>query len=242
MKFLRLSLPTAAQNLALDEALLDACDAGLAPPVLRVWEPSNRFVVLGYANSISREVNTAACAAMAIPVLRRCSGGGTVLQAPGCVNYALILPIVPRSPVSGIHEANQWIMRRQRNALQPLIPNEVQVMGDTDLACNNRKFSGNAQRRKSKALLFHGTLLNSMDLTLISLALRQPSKQPAYRSNRDHLEFVMNLGVSTDALLAALRQEWQALELMQPSDALLAASEELVRTKYAQREWNEKFP
>src|ERR1041384_3554800 len=93
MKLLDLTLPTPAENLACDEALLDACEGGAADEVLRFWESSTPFVVVGYGNKVAREVNVAACEARGIPILRRCSGGGTVVQGPGCLSYALVLRI-----------------------------------------------------------------------------------------------------------------------------------------------------
>src|SRR5436190_1549788 len=93
MNLLDLTLPTPAENLACDEALLDAFEAAGGDGVLRFWEPAEPFVVVGYSNQVAQEVDVAACDAAGIPVLRRCSGGGTVVQGPGCLNYALVLNI-----------------------------------------------------------------------------------------------------------------------------------------------------
>ncbi|MCU0785114.1 MAG: lipoate--protein ligase family protein, partial [Verrucomicrobia bacterium] len=112
MRFLDLTLPTPAGNLACDEALLDWCEAGGDGEVLRFWESPGHFVVVGYANKVATEVNAAACEAREIPVLRRCSGGGTVVQGPGCLNYALILRITADGPTRNISAANQFIMER----------------------------------------------------------------------------------------------------------------------------------
>ena len=100
MKLLDLTLPSPAENLACDEALLDACDENGGEEILRFWEAREPFVVVGYANKVATEVNLDACAAKKLPVFRRCSGGGTVLQGPGCLNYALILRITDDGPLS----------------------------------------------------------------------------------------------------------------------------------------------
>jgi len=48
MKLLDLTLPSPAENLALDEALLDAAEAGeMADEVLRFWESPQPLVVVG---------------------------------------------------------------------------------------------------------------------------------------------------------------------------------------------------
>src|SRR5258706_6702590 len=112
MKVLDLTLPTPAENLACDEALLDAAESGEAGEVLRFWESPEYFVVVGYANKLTTEVNVAACETRRIPILRRCSGGGTVVQGPGCLNYALVLRINEDGPTRSIIAANQFIVER----------------------------------------------------------------------------------------------------------------------------------
>src|ERR1035441_2815400 len=93
MKLCDLTLPTPEENLACDEVLLDLCEAGGSDEVLRFWAPPQYFVVVGYANKAATEVNLPVCRELVIPVLRRCTGGGTVLQGPGVLNYSLILRI-----------------------------------------------------------------------------------------------------------------------------------------------------
>jgi lipoate-protein ligase A len=117
MTSLDLSLPCPAENLALDEALLDAAEAGALGESLRFWESPVHFVVVGYANKVSTEVNAAECGRLGIPILRRCSGGGTVLQGPGVLNYSLVLRIAEGTPLAGITSANQFIMQRNADAL-----------------------------------------------------------------------------------------------------------------------------
>ena len=254
MKLLDLTLPRPAENLAGDEALLDAAEAGTGDEVLRFWESPEYFIVVGYANKVAAEVNVAACEAHGIPILRRCSGGGTVVQGPGCLNYTLILRITADGPLHNIGIANQFIMRQNRAAIDsvghvtPCAPHDggqrtarptIAIRGHTDLVISERKFSGNSQRRRKHFLLFHGTFLLNFDLTLISELLSMPSKQPDYREHRSHAKFLMNLDVSAEKVKAALRQAWKAeMPLKNPPLEKITA---LAQNKYASREWNFKF-
>ena len=154
MQHLDLTLASAAANLVCDEALLDACDGAGGGEVLRFWEPEEYFVVLGYSNTAAQEVNVAACRLAGVGVFRRCSGGGTVLQGPGCLNYSLILRISGHRSLETITGANGHIMGRHRDALAGALGRPVEVRGVTDLTVDGLKFSGNAQRRKRSALLF----------------------------------------------------------------------------------------
>ncbi len=239
MKYLEQTFPTPEENLACDEALLLACEERGADEVLRLWEPRDYFVVLGHAGKIAAEVAPAACRARGVPVLRRMSGGGTVLQGPGCLNYALVLKIARHPGLGDVRSTNAFVMERLRLALAPLVQSPIGVRGFTDLTLGTQKFSGNAQYRKRRALLFHGSFLLDFDIALIEKLLPRPSKQPAYRRNRSHEEFLINLNLPSVALKAALRKSWRANEKLKdiPLDAIDAS----VGKRYSKDEWNRRF-
>ena len=209
MKYIDLSLPSPQENLAGDEALLDLCEEGLEGEILRFWESLEYFVVVGYANSTAKEANLETCKAANIPVLRRLSGGGTVLQGPGCLNYSVILRIPESGPLASIAGTNKFVMEKQRAALELLVAGNVKIEGCTHLAMGDLKFSGNAQRRKRKSLIFHGTLLLKFDISLIEKYLRMPSKQPEYREGRRHTKFLTNLNLDPQAVKQAIQNEWR---------------------------------
>ncbi len=255
MRHLDLTLPSPAENLACDEALLDWCESDEGSECLRFWESPEPFVVVGYANKVATEVNVTACEARKIPILRRCSGGGTVVQGPGCLNYSLVLPITKDGPLHSIAVANQFIMRRNRAAIESVgrvtlcapgggqrtarPTNAIAVRGHTDLAIGGRKFSGNSQRRRKHFLLFHGTFLSNFDLALIGDLLRMPSKQPDYRESRKHADFLTNINISVEQVKAALQKAWDAGSLL--TNPPLEKIKALAREKYLTNEWNFKF-
>jgi lipoate-protein ligase A len=232
-----LTLSSAAENLACDEALLDACEDGSGPEVLRFWEPSEYFVVVGFSNSVASEVNLEACKREGIPVLRRCSGGGTILQGPGCLNYTLILKIADRPEVETIPITNHFVMTKQREAVAKVLGRAVEIRGLTDLCIDGKKFSGNAQRRKRRALIFHGTFLLHFDLSLVEKFLTMPSREPDYRKGRPHGQFLMNLNTPTSDIKTALRNVWR------PTSEMAAAPDcrRLIAEKYSRDEWNLKI-
>ncbi len=234
MKYLDCTLPTPAENLALDEVLLDDGEAA-GDEVLRVWEPPAPFVVVGYGNTLETEVHLEACAREGVPVLRRASGGGTVVQMPGCLCYAVILRADRAPALTGIRETNRYVLSRVAATLAPLVAGTVELAGDTDLALGGRKFAGNSQRRKSRAVLFHGSLLLNADLACIGRLLPQPSRQPAYRGGRSHEEFLINLGLEPADVKQALRRAWEAFAPCPDWDAARLA--DLVGAKYGHPGW-----
>jgi len=237
MKYLDLTLPAPSANLACDEALLDACDDSPGAEILRFWEPRHYFVVLGYANRAELEVNLAACREENIGVYRRCSGGGAVLQGPGCLNYSLILSIAGDPALHSIASANCHIMERQRRALAGVLGRAVSVAGITDLSLGGRKFSGNAQRRKRRALLFHGVFLLRFNIPMMGKLLPMPSRQPDYRQNRAHGQFLANLDAPASLIKGALREAWSATD----SCGSLPSIPPQLEQKYAGEAWNRKF-
>ena len=239
MNLLDLTLPTPEENLACDEALLDWCETESESDVLRFWEPRESFVVLGYANKVQVEIDAEACRRRGLPILRRCTGGGAVLQGPGCLNYSLLLNFERQPALQTITGTNCFIMQRHQAALAALLGAPVTVRGHTDLALGELKFSGNAQRRKRRFLLFHGTFLLGLDAGLMEEVLRSPSRQPDYRRNRSHARFVTQINATPEAIKAALRNAWDAIEA--PPAFPLSLLPPLVEGKYSREEWNLKW-
>jgi len=226
--------------LAWEEALLDTVDAG-AEDLLWFWESPAPFVVVGYGQSRAREVDLEACARAGLPVLRRSSGGGTVLQGPGCLSYGLALRIETGGPLDSITGANRAILSRATRALQPLLGRPVSVDGHTDLTVldsdgRQRKFSGNAQRRKRHALLFHGTILLSLDLRRMSEFLRAPSWAPEYRSGRTHADFLVNIRLSPEAIREAFSAEWSVRG--QLPELPLQGHRQYLESRYSRPDWH----
>jgi len=238
MKYLDWTLPTPAENLAADEALLRQCESDGALRLLRFWMPTDHFVVLGYGDRAAVEVRLERCAARGVPVLRRWTGGGAVLQGPGCLNYTLVMPVDAHPALRSISATNDFVMERHRAALAGLSALPVERQGHTDLAIAGRKCAGNAQRRLRRSVLFHGAFLLDLDLRLVEELLPLPSRAPAYRQNRAHRDFLRNLALPANALKQALRETWQATEpLLEPPRR---ATAELARARYAAPEWTFK--
>lgn len=241
---LHVELPVAdaSEYLAWDEAFLGLTDSG-GTEVLWFWESAVPFVVVGYGQHVEREVHVAACERQGIPVLRRCSGGGTVLQGPGCLNYGLTLRSGSDPALATISGANRFILERQCRALEPLAGARLEIQGHTDLVKPGPdgvplKFSGNAQRRTRESLLFHGTLLLDMDLTRITDLLPRPSWEPPYRDGRNHASFVINTGLGRVDVRTALVREWDAAGTLDPLPWNL--HRQAMDDRYGRQDWHRR--
>jgi lipoate-protein ligase A len=205
----RAAVEDAAECLAYDELLLSWADQ--ARPefgLLRLWEAPSSFVVLGYGKSVAADVHMSHCAEDGVPILRRCSGGGTVLQTIGCLSYSLILPTALSPELATIQSTTSWIMSAQAQCLEGFMGTAVSVRGTSDLTVGALKISGNAQRRGRQSVLFHGTVLCQVDIAEMGRYLQIPSYQPAYRQNRSHHDFLMSIDRPPAELSAHLKNFW----------------------------------
>lgn len=209
LRLLDLTLPFPVENLALDEVLLEELDERGGAPTLRFWESDRLFVVLGRASCAADDVDLTACEEDGIPILRRASGGGTVLQGPGCLSYAFVLPLDWHSDLASIRTTNRFVLERIAETLRRWEPT-TSFQGISDLALGNNKISGNAQRRTRNALLFHGTILHGMRAGLITQYLKHPTRQPDYRSDRPHRTFLDTINIAPQFIKQAIATAWNA--------------------------------
>ena len=261
MLLLDLTLPTGAENVALDEALLeDAESRSGAQELLRVWEPRSPLVVVGRSSQPAVEVRLEECTRRNVPVIRRTSGGAAIVTGPGCLMYSVVLSLERHPELRGIDAAHRFVLARLSKAIKTMCES-VTCCGTSDLGflaeaagpdeaisrglatekCGTRplalrKFSGNSLRMKRRHLLYHGTLLYDFDLALIETLLAHPPREPAYRAGRRHSAFVANLPAAGAAIRRALIDAWQAADPL--ADWPQARTEQLVEEKYARDEWN----
>jgi lipoate-protein ligase A len=234
MHFLGYTLPTLAENLALDEALLLEAESGSGTEVLRLWEWPTPTVVLGAGCCLARDVLEARCQADGVPILRRSSGGGAVLLDRGCLIYSLVLSMTQRPPLHEITPSYLYILNRLSKSLSDLVPG-LAPAGTSDLAVQTRKVSGNSQHRKRTYLLHHGTLLYDFNAEQVGNYLNLPERRPAYREDRTHADFLMNVPATVEELLRRLRGTWEAWE--ERHDRPEALVRQLVVEKYTNAEW-----
>lgn len=199
-----------AAELALDEALLEAAEAGEGPgDLLRLWQFDRPVVVIGRGSRIAGEANLAASDADGVPVLRRCSGGAAIVAGPGCLMYSLVLSSRRRPELRKVDEIHRWVMARLVAAIHRQCP-QVRWQGTCDLTLDQRKFSGNSLKVARHHVLYHGTILHAFDLSSISRWLQTPPRQPDYRAGRSHADFVTNLPVDPQQLRHDLADSFDA--------------------------------
>jgi lipoate-protein ligase A len=193
-----------AEDLALDEAFLIEADLGRGSPLLRFWEPAGDAVVMGASCRMRDEVNVDACRADDLPILRRTSGGGTVVVGPGVLCVSVFLPEAWSPELNTVDRAQRYVLESIASAIRRAGPG-VDVQGRGDLALAGRKCAGSAQRRLKLWLMVHCSIIYDFDIERIERYLALPRRQPEYRAGRSHRDFLVNLGMPREALKDAIR-------------------------------------
>lgn len=239
-----------AMQMAMDQALNDAVAQGRLPPTLRIWNWSASAVILGRFQSLSREVRVERAHSLGFTVVRRCTGGGTmVIQPDRAITYSLYLPLDFVKGVDLIDSyriCDYWLVRGLR--MQGI---QAGWQGMNDIASSRGKMGGAAQRRLPAGsrgpggLLHHTTLSYSADADLMAQVLKvDPEKfhdkaVTSVRSRVDPIDRQTSLSRQSliNALLNTLPSLVADLRISSPAPEVEQRARTLLRQRYGREEW-----
>lgn len=172
------------EQLQLEEALLRADDRNWC--LINYGSPP--AIVMGISSKIDDLIHLDRWRAQPIPIIRRFSGGGTVVIDEKCVFVTFICS----SSFAKVSPYPHSIMRWTEPFYRSLFEEGSFALKDNDYVLGDRKFGGNAQSITKNRWLHHSSLLWDYDEGRMSL-LKNPAKAPAYRERRDHGDFLCRL-------------------------------------------------
>lgn len=240
-----LALP-AVEHLALDEVLLDAVASGARGPSVRFWSWADRCLVLGSHQSVANEVDLDVAASLGFSVVRRMSGGGTMVCEPGAtLTYSMYLPgslVRGLSFVESFRYLDSWVVE----ALVSLgVPAGYRPINDIISLPGGGKIAGAAQARRRGAVLHHTTAAYSTDPSQVPRLIRIGRPAVSARGLRSAEREVTPLARFTSLPLGELvsvlmRAAGGPVEDVSAGE--LGAARELARAKYATPEWINRLP
>lgn len=142
-------------------------------------------IILGRSCDPTQLIDQEALEKTSIPVIRRSSGGGTVLVGPDTLFISFIL----NKTALPVQAFPQEIMEWSCAFLQKAHPHLNMDLSAQDYTINNCKFGGNAQSILKNRILHHSSLLWDYDPILMQL-LTIPKRAPTYRNERPHQDFL----------------------------------------------------
>lgn len=189
-RLLDTGLRPAAENIALNRALLEARQARIAPNTLRFlrFEPS---ALLGFHQSIAQELHAEYCAEHNIVVQRRITGGGAIYMDPGQIGWELYLD---RETVrtADMLEISRRICEMAAAGMRAL-GIDACFRPRNDIEVDGKKVSGTGGAFDGDAILYQGTLLVEFDVERMLRVLRIPAEKLSDKAIASARERVANL-------------------------------------------------
>jgi lipoate-protein ligase A len=164
---------TAAENMALDETLLQLKGEGRTPNTIHFLQFSPRSVLVGFHQSVEEEIRVEYCREQGIEINRRVTGGGAIFFDESQLGWEVICD----KSFFNVTIPNQRLFR----ALCEPVVTALELLGvdsefrpRNDIEIQGRKISGTGGTESDGAFLFQGTMLTDFDVDTMLRALRIP--------------------------------------------------------------------
>lgn len=172
------------EQLQLEEALLRIDKRNYC----LINEGSPPAIVMGISGKAEEFINQEKYLQKPIPLIKRFSGGGTVVVDEDTLFISFICE---RNFVDFVPYPEP-IMRWTETIYRKTLCQPSFCLQENDYVIGEKKFGGNAQYLQKMRWLHHSTLLWNYKTELMELLLH-PKKVPPYRKSRSHLEFLTKL-------------------------------------------------
>jgi lipoate---protein ligase len=189
-----------------DNILLDSSESKLM-----IWQPEYPVIVVGQSNKPENYVLMKKALLDRIPVIKRPTGGETVVLTPRMLVISLVLKSIklPGSKDFFIKINNMLIKELKKSGLTGIC-----YKGISDLAVGEKKILGSSIYRKPGMLFYHAVLNYGESPDYIASYLKHPIREPDYRKGRSHSDFVTTMvaagiTISLPDLMSKLKKELQ---------------------------------
>ncbi len=175
-RLLDTGLLPAAENMALDDVLLELKAENRIPHTLRFLQFSHPAVLVGHHQSVEEEVRLDYCRTKGIEINRRLTGGGALYWGRAELGWEIYISKTdPRIP-SKIEDLYKMMGNASALGLRHLgVHAHFRLRNDVEI--HGRKISGTGGTELSGAILFQGTLLVDFDADEMLRALRIPTEK-----------------------------------------------------------------
>ena len=167
---------SAAENMAMDEVLLERKATESIPNTLRFLQFSNPTVLVGHHQSVEEEVRLDYCRAHGIEINRRLTGGGALYWGKNELGWDIYISKKdPRIP-PGIEDLYRKMGEAAALGFRHLGV-RAYFRPKNDIEIQGRKISGTGGTELSGAILFQGTVLVDVDVDEMLRSLRIPTEK-----------------------------------------------------------------
>lgn len=149
----------------------------------------NPAIVMGVSGKPDELLDIKSVLGDQIPVIRRFTGGGTVIVDH---NTVFVTFICNKDAVSGLKPFPQPIMSWSSLVYNKVFQGTDFYLRENDYVFGNRKFGGNAQSITKSRWIHHTSFLWDYEVRNMAY-LKHPKRVPDYREARSHLDFLCSL-------------------------------------------------
>lgn len=224
----------AAENMALDDVILECRSNNLVPNTVRFLQFDPPAVLVGYHQEVEHEVRLDYVRRNGIDVNRRLTGGGAVYFDKTSLGWEVIASKASIPFYRHIEELFKVMCKGPIHALNTL-GIRAAFRPKNDIEVSGRKISGTGGVEGDGTFLFQGTLLIDFDVETMARALRIPIvklKDKELRSVKERVTCVKwELGYhpSYEAIKRALKRGFErALEIKLVRSGLTAVEEKIL--------------
>ncbi|MHA2162434.1 MAG: lipoyl protein ligase domain-containing protein [Candidatus Thorarchaeota archaeon] len=165
-----------AQNMALDDTILESLAQGYSPSTLRFLQFNPATTLVGFHQSVEHEIRIDYCQRNGVDINRRITGGGAILFTPTCLGWEIFTnnSTTALTGIKGnLYDTAQLICSGTIAGLRNLGVS-AEFRGKNDIEVDGRKISGTGGTNRGSSLMYQGTLLIDFDVELMLKALRIP--------------------------------------------------------------------
>jgi lipoate-protein ligase A len=257
MRLIDNSFDSAAMNMAIDEALLKS-----KLPVLRFYQWKPGALSLGYFQNID-DINLKECKKRKVDVVRRLTGGKTVLHDKE-LTYSFIIDekLMPKSIIESYKIISKGILYALKSlGINASMKKSVKKFKKSSAVCfnepsyyeivvNGKKIVGSAQTRKNGKLLQHGSILLDVDYNKLISLFNVKNKEKTLELSKNRITSIINEKKSlknkkiiAKKLKKYLKEGFEknlGAELVNSklTKQELKLAKELAKNKYSKKEWN----
>lgn len=237
---------TAAENMALDEALLELKGQGRSVNTIRFLQFKPRTVLVGYHQAIDEEIRRAYCREAQIDINRRITGGGAIFFDENQLGWEVYCD-------KSFFDISIPNNRLFKSLCQPVadalgrLGLAAQFRPRNDIEVHGRKISGTGGTESEGAFMFQGTMLVDFDVDTMLRALKIPVEKlkakeiDSVKQRVTCLKWELGDTPSLEAIKAAIRYgfEHQLSICLEPGELTLHERElfEQKLERYRSWEW-----
>lgn len=249
-------------NLALDEVLFFENQKRDSVPVFRIYGWDKPAISIGYFQNVSRACNQAECHRQNLPIIRRITGGRAVFHGED-LTYSLVgssdlYPELGHNVMETYNKTSQAFLEGLRmlgiqgewekgrvsaNGKKSFLPcfASTSIYEVTHLG---KKLIGSAQKRVGSRFIQQGSLpLNSDAGRQKNFLSNGNSSENGFEKKFTNLEEILKRKLDLSEVALVLKSAWEKFwnvnfSQMELTPQLIQQTQDLVNSKYSQKEWN----